>query len=222
MVDKHILLCISFHTWKLSSENVNHLNQTPGVFFFIIIIMFIWYIVYLHIWYTLWYKLIKFWSSKGRQPESNSKRITPHDQTSAAAPSYPLLISSCTWGSIRVTETTTHVCYKISHKLSYLRCHVGGGSTLCVQDIIRLPMYPNLTINKRRLTIELMMRFSKKSATFFSALNPKSDILRFPSLSRSKFSGCCYAMPGVQVRFQNLVSNRERRLILELTFRSRW
>lgn len=44
---------------------------------------------------TFLYKLMRFRSSNGKEPESISKRITPQDQISAAAPSYPLLVSIC-------------------------------------------------------------------------------------------------------------------------------
>lgn len=37
--------------------------------------------------YTFLYKFIRLESSNGRWPASNSKRMTPQDQTSAAAPS---------------------------------------------------------------------------------------------------------------------------------------
>lgn len=44
---------------------------------------------------TFLYRLMRLRSSNGREPESISKRITPQDQISAAAPSYPLLVRSC-------------------------------------------------------------------------------------------------------------------------------
>lgn len=51
------------------------------------------------------YKLIRLDSSNGRWPANNSKRITPEDQTSAAAPSYTLLRISCS----RVLKSSNHL-----------------------------------------------------------------------------------------------------------------
>lgn len=71
----------------------------------------------------------------------------------------------------------------------YLRCYITWGSTPRGQDIITLMiMYQKL--DSVILMMKLRIRFEGTiNATFCSALNPKSDTLRFPLLSRSRFSG---------------------------------